>query len=266
MPSDPQWRAKIEALELAGLEYVHRSRLDEMKSALKTPMKVQLPSPAFQANVTPMPPSATSVAAVSRTSAEVAIDPLRIAELKVLAGEVAGCRKCAALCDSRTQTVFSDGDPHAELCFIGEAPGADEDASGIPFVGRAGQLLTKIIEACKLTREQVYICNVLKCRPPDNRNPLPDEIKNCRPYLDRQLALVKPKMLVALGKFAAAHLLQQPPESVPITKIRGQIRQYNGIPFMITLHPAYLLRNPSAKKDVWEDMKTVMRMLGKPVD
>jgi DNA polymerase len=162
--------------------------------------------------------------------------------------------------------VFSDGSPLADICFLGEAPGADEDASGTPFVGKAGQLLTKIIEACKLKREEVYICNILKCRPPGNRNPMPEEIENCRPYLEQQLALVRPKMMVALGKFAAAHLLREKPEKVAITKLRGSIREYNGIPFMITLHPAYLLRNPAAKRDVWEDMKEVMRQIGKPID
>lgn len=188
------------------------------------------------------------------------------AALSVLAEEVAGCTQCSALARSRTQTVFSDGSPLAELCFVGEAPGADEDREGVPFVGRAGQLLTKIIEACKLRRDQVYICNVLKCRPPENRNPTADEICHCRPFLESQLEIVQPKMLVALGKFAAAHLLRKAPEQVPIMKMRGQIHEYCGIPFMITLHPAYLLRNPNAKKDVWEDMKTVMREIGRPID
>lgn len=186
--------------------------------------------------------------------------------LKLLADEVAQCTSCSILASCRTQTVFSDGTPHAELCFVGEAPGADEDAQGIPFVGRAGQLLTKIIEACKLRREEVYICNVLKCRPPGNRNPTPDEIERCRPFLERQLEIVQPKMMVALGKFAAAHLLRQKPEQTPILKLRGTIHEYCGIPFMITLHPAYLLRNPSQKRLVWEDMKTVMRELGRPID
>jgi DNA polymerase len=170
------------------------------------------------------------------------------------------------LASTRTQTVFSDGNPTAELCFVGEAPGADEDEQGVPFVGKAGQLLTKIIEACRLQRDEVYICNVLKCRPPGNRNPEPQEIENCRPFLDRQLALVRPKMLVALGKFAAARLLGEAPEKLAITRLRGQVRDYRGIPLMITLHPAYLLRNPAAKRDVWEDMKEVMRRLGRPVE
>ena len=188
------------------------------------------------------------------------------AALKVLTQEVASCQLCSVLVGNRTQTVFGDGSANAELCFVGEAPGGDEDRQGVPFIGKAGQLLTRIIEACRLKREEVYICNVLKCRPPGNRNPMPDEVDNCRPFLDRQLEILKPKMLVALGKYAAAYLLEQPPEKVPITRIRGQIRDYRGIPVMITLHPAYLLRNPSAKREVWEDMKTVMRELGRPVD
>ena len=180
--------------------------------------------------------------------------------------EVVRCQRCTVLCENRTQTVFADGSPDAELCFVGEAPGADEDQQGVPFVGKAGQLLTKIIEACKLRRDEVYICNTLKCRPPGNRNPSPDEVANCRDFFNRQLELVRPKMLVALGKFAAASLLDLPPERCPITRLRGQIRSYRGIPLMITLHPAYLLRNPAAKRDVWNDMKTVMRQLGRPVD
>jgi DNA polymerase len=186
--------------------------------------------------------------------------------LEELRQDVRGCRQCQELASTRTQTVFSDGNPTAELCFVGEAPGADEDEQGVPFVGKAGQLLTKIIEACRLQRDEVYICNVLKCRPPGNRNPEPQEIENCRPFLDRQLALVRPKMLVALGKFAAARLLGEAPEKLAITRLRGQVRDYRGIPLMITLHPAYLLRNPAAKRDVWEDMKEVMRRLGRPVE
>lgn len=243
------WRERMDILKRAGLDYIDRTRWI-------TPTAAHLPAAPLSTDTlteetAPMP-------ARSRED--------KLVQLDAVKAQVAGCEKCSVLCQSRTQTVFADGDPFAELCFVGEAPGADEDIRGIPFVGKAGQLLTKIIEACKLDRSEVYICNVLKCRPPQNRNPMPDEIANCRPYLDRQLDLVRPKMMVALGKFAAAHLLCETPDKVPITKLRGTVHAYRGIPFMITLHPAYLLRNPAAKRDVWDDMKEVMRRLGRPID
>lgn len=179
--------------------------------------------------------------------------------LEVLQAEVAACQRCETLCCGRTQTVFGVGDPHARLCFLGEAPGADEDKQGEPFVGRAGQLLTKIIEACTLSREGVYILNVLKCRPPGNRNPAPDEVENCREFLDRQLKLIKPEFICCLGAVAARTLLGT---ELPIGRLRGQFFDYQGIQVMCTYHPAYLLRNPAAKKDVWEDMKMLMRKMG----
>ncbi len=250
------WHQRIDSLRRAGLTYIDRGRWDRMAEV----------EPASS------PPTAKAENSMENETMPRRAETKRIEsaekmiQLEALRAEVSVCRKCKMLCDTRTQTVFSDGTPHAELCFVGEAPGADEDATGLPFVGKAGQLLTKIIEACKLERNDVYICNVLKCRPPNNRNPMPDEIANCRPFLDRQLDLLQPKMMVALGKFAAAHLLGEAPEKVPITKLRGSIHDYRGIPFMITLHPAYLLRNPPAKRDVWEDMKEVMRRLGRPVE
>lgn len=179
--------------------------------------------------------------------------------LELLGAEVAACQRCAELCCGRTQTVFGVGNPFARLCFLGEAPGADEDKQGEPFVGRAGQLLTKIIEACTLTRQEVYILNVLKCRPPGNRNPAPDEVENCREFLDRQLALIKPEFICCLGAVAARTLLGT---ELPIGRLRGQFFDYHGIQVMCTYHPAYLLRNPAAKKEVWEDMKMLMRKMG----
>jgi len=183
--------------------------------------------------------------------------------LEAVRSEVAACTACAELACTRKQTVFGVGNPHARLCFLGEAPGADEDAQGEPFVGRAGQLLTKIIEACTLTRQDVYILNVLKCRPPGNRNPLPHEVSNCRGFLDRQLALIKPEFICCLGTIAAHTLLET---DTPISRLRGKFVDYKGIPVMCTYHPAYLLRNPSAKKDVWEDMKVLMRRVGIELD
>lgn len=185
-------------------------------------------------------------------------------ELQVLAAEVGQCTRCAELASTRTQTVFGQGPPNVELCFIGEAPGADEDAQGLPFVGAAGQLLNRIIAACGLQREEVYICNILKCRPPGNRTPLPNEAANCRPFLERQLKLVGPKFICALGGCAAQNLLGT---TVPIGKLRGHFHEFQGIPVLVTYHPAYLLphRNPDKKKDVWEDMKMLLRKMGRPI-
>ena len=169
------------------------------------------------------------------------------------------CENCK-LSKTRTQVVYGVGNPNADLMFIGEAPGRDEDLQGEPFVGRAGQLLTDIIKAMKLTRDDVYIANVVKCRPPENRNPEPDELDACRPYIRRQVEIIQPKVIVTLGRFALQSLLEK---SYGITSVRGQWLEYNGVKVMPTYHPAYLLRNPSAKREVWEDMKKVMGELGR---
>ncbi len=174
-----------------------------------------------------------------------------------LCREVAGCERCS-LSRTRKNVVFGAGDTQAGIVFVGEAPGADEDEQGLPFVGRAGQLLTNIIKAMGLERKDVYICNILKCRPPGNRNPLPDEIRLCEPYLKQQLQLISPQIICALGSFAAKTLLKT---ETPITVLRGRFHQYEGIKLMPTYHPAYLLRNPSAKKQVWEDVQLIMKEL-----
>jgi uracil-DNA glycosylase len=168
------------------------------------------------------------------------------------------CRRCKLHKLGRQQIVFGVGNPNADLMFVGEAPGADEDEQGIPFVGRAGQLLTKIIEAIGLTREDVYIANVIKCRPPQNRNPEPDEVETCEPFLFRQIDVIKPKVIVALGKFGAQTLLRT---DAPISRLRGSVRDFRGAKLIPTFHPAYLLRNPSSKREVWEDMKVVRGLL-----
>ena len=168
------------------------------------------------------------------------------------------CSRCKLHTLGRRQVVFGVGNPNADLMFVGEAPGADEDIQGEPFVGRAGQLLTKIIEAIDLKREDVYIANVIKCRPPGNRNPEPDEVEQCEPFLFRQIDSIKPRVIVALGKFAAQCLLKT---DAPITRIRGREFTYRDAVLIPTYHPAYLLRNPSAKRDVWEDMKRVRALL-----
>jgi DNA polymerase len=170
---------------------------------------------------------------------------------------IGDCRRCK-LAPGRKNIVFGQGSASAALMFVGEAPGADEDEQGLAFVGKAGQLLTRIIESIGLTREEVFIANVLKCRPPGNRNPEPDEISSCQPFLERQIAAIRPKVIVGLGKFAAQWLLQT---AEPITRLRGRLGERGGIKVMPTYHPAYLLRNPSAKKDVWEDMKLVRSLL-----
>ncbi|MBI4341323.1 MAG: uracil-DNA glycosylase [Candidatus Omnitrophica bacterium] len=183
--------------------------------------------------------------------------PSKEEQLASLAEAVAACRRCP-LYQTRTHAVISDGSPRAELVFVGEAPGRDEDLQGVPFVGRAGQLLTKMIEAMGLKREQVYICNVLKDRPPGNRTPLPEEMEACLPFLEEQLRIVRPKVICALGSVAVKALLGP---YVAITRVRGEVREYQGIPLVPTFHPAYLLRNPAAKKLAWEDLKKVKSLL-----
>jgi uracil-DNA glycosylase family 4 len=179
------------------------------------------------------------------------------AALEEVRTELGECCRCT-LGGLRHRIVFGEGNPSADLVFVGEAPGADEDAQGRPFVGRAGQLLTKIIVAMGLKREDVYICNILKCRPPGNRNPLPEEIAACEPFLIRQIEAIRPRVICALGSFAAHTLLKS---EAPITVLRGRFHRYQGIPLMPTYHPAYLLRNPGAKKMVWEDVQTIMKVL-----
>jgi len=209
----------------------------------EAPKPVQAPVPAAQA---PAAPVLEAPVARGRT-----LDEIR--------RELGDCKRCK-LCNGRTQIVFVVGNPRAELVFVGEGPGADEDAQGIPFVGKAGQLLTKMIEAMKFSRDDVYICNVVKCRPPNNRNPEPDEIEACEPFLKAQLASIQPKVIVALGKFAAQTLLRV---DTPITRLRGQWREYQGIPLMPTFHPAYLLRSPEEKGKAWMDLQEVMKRFGK---
>ncbi|MGB2706207.1 MAG: uracil-DNA glycosylase [Candidatus Omnitrophota bacterium] len=179
--------------------------------------------------------------------------------LEVLKEEVLSCKKCE-LCQRRRNVVFGAGDPKAKLMFVGEAPGMEEDLQGMPFVGRAGKLLTKIIESIGLKRKDVYIANVLKCRPPDNRNPLPTEILTCEEYLRKQIEIIEPAVICALGKFAAQTLLRS---TETITKLRGRFYDFSGTKLIPTYHPAYLLRNPHDKRLVWEDMKKIRKILQK---
>jgi uracil-DNA glycosylase len=172
------------------------------------------------------------------------------------------CSRCKLHTMGRTQIVFGVGNPDADLMFVGEAPGADEDLQGFPFVGRAGQLLTKMIEAINLRREDVYIANVIKCRPPGNRNPEPDEIAQCEPFLFQQIAAIQPKVIVALGSFAAKTLLKT---SDPISRLRGRVFEYHGAQLVPTFHPSFLLRSPNQKKYAWDDLKKVLALMGRPL-
>ena len=176
--------------------------------------------------------------------------PLQLDDIRA---EIGNCQRCK-LAPTRTHIVFGSGNPDAELVFVGEAPGYDEDQQGLPFVGRAGQLLTKIIESIDLKREDVYICNVLKCRPPENRNPEPDEVASCNPFLRKQLAAIRPKIVCCLGTFAAQTVLQT---AAPISRLRGKFFDLDGMRVIATFHPAYLLRSPEKKREVWEDMKQI---------
>jgi uracil-DNA glycosylase len=178
--------------------------------------------------------------------------------LAAVRADIGDCTRCKLHGQGRRQIVFGVGNPDADLMFVGEAPGADEDIQGIPFVGRAGQLLTKIIEAIDLKREDVYIANVIKCRPPGNRNPEPDEVETCEPFLFQQIDIIKPKVIVALGKFGAQTLLRT---LDPISRLRGRVYNFRGAKLVPTFHPAYVLRNPSSKREVWEDMKLVRTLL-----
>ncbi|MBA7676608.1 Type-4 uracil-DNA glycosylase [subsurface metagenome] len=182
-----------------------------------------------------------------------------LAQLKAYIGD---CQRCPVLVENRTQVVFGVGNPDADLVFCGEAPGADEDVQGEPFVGRAGKLLTKIIEAMGFARSDIYILNVIKCRPPGNRDPLPGEVANCSPFMLEQIEIIQPKVIVALGRYAAQTLLET---TVPISRLRGRFFDWHGVKLMPTFHTAYLLRNPSSKRQVWDDMKAVLKALGRPI-
>ena len=213
--------------------------LDLMQSQSRAANDVAVPAPA---KPTPAQ-SQTVLAAPTETLDDIKRD-------------LGDCKRCG-LCTQRRNIVFGAGNPHAKLVFVGEGPGQDEDLQGIPFVGAAGQLLTKIIAAMKLSRDDVYICNVVKCRPPGNRNPAEDEIKACIPFLERQIAAINPMFIVGLGGVAVQTLLNT---STGISRLRGKWTTYNGIKFMPTFHPSYLLRSPEKKREVWQDVQQVMAL------
>lgn len=218
-------------------------RFEKYSTYEPQPVPEQAPSLFDEANLTPCE--------LSRSERE--------HELHQLKDRVAACVKCQELAGTRTQTVFGVGNAEAKLMFVGEAPGADEDRQGEPFVGAAGQLLNRIIAACTLTREEVYICNILRCRPPGNRNPTDTEADNCREFLDAQIRIVDPDYIVCLGSVAARNLLRT---TASVGKLRGRLFMHNRAKVLCTYHPSYLLRNAAAKRDVWDDMKFLMRDVG----
>ena len=239
----------------AYIEYQQSTGLDAGPRRARAAAPIERPSPAPAAAPTAPPPAETAAAAADLCTAP---GVRRAATLEELRAELGDCQRCK-LCTGRTHIVFGVGNPKAALMFVGEGPGRDEDLQAEPFVGRAGQLLTEIIiKGMKMRREDVYIANVIKCRPPQNRNPEPDEIAACQPFLLRQIEIVQPKVMVALGTFAAQTLLGV---KTPIFHLRGHWYDFQGIKLMPTLHPAYLLRNPNDKRLVWEDIKMVLREL-----
>lgn len=243
-----QLREHLEFFRELGVEGVHRARQWRGRTA-----------PAVttaEAGETVGEPETVPTETMSNATTDQRPPAALLAALRAEIGP--SCTRCKLHTLGRRHVVFGVGSPQARLMFVGEAPGEDEDKQGEPFVGRAGQLLTKIIEAIGLTRDQVYIANVIKCRPPSNRNPEPDEVESCEPFLFEQIAIVQPRIVVALGKFAAQSLLRT---TEPITRLRGRVFEFRGASLIPTFHPAYLLRNPPAKREVWEDMKKVRDLL-----
>ena len=274
-PDRDALKARLEWLRLLGVNDLPRPRSERERAAEPVPSPVTTTAgqralfgdaggdPAPEPGREPAPePGRSRREETARTASPLADLPQADAPeaataLSILREDIGDCRRCR-LCEKRTNVVFGVGDPRARLMFVGEGPGADEDARGEPFVGRAGQLLTKIIEAMGIGRPDVYIANIVKCRPPENRTPLPDEVATCSPFLLRQIAAIRPRVIVCLGTPAAQTLLGT---RETITRLRGVFREVDGIKVMPTFHPAYLLRNPAAKREVWDDMKQVMAAL-----
>ena len=238
-------------------------------SAAETIQNVVEPAPLVTEPVVPdstphssllTPHSTNAASSTNMTNNNLIESSDPVEALALLQNRVAQCTLCKVLAETRTQTVFGVGNPRARLLFLGEAPGADEDAQGIPFVGRSGRLLTDMIEkGMRIPRDEVYICNVLRCRPPQNRNPLPEEAALCRPFMEAQIKIVNPEFICCLGAVAAKNLLQT---DTSIGKLRGTIHNWQGYKVVCTYHPSYLLRNPPAKKDAWIDLQLLMRAMG----
>jgi uracil-DNA glycosylase len=261
-----QLRQRLDSLRLAGVEFLPRCDERLASAAGETAANREVPSPITKEPAVPAPLE------TRRPELLVPTPPAehgehkgpsvesRRQELLVLAKQVAQCKRCPELVSTRTQTVFGVGAVDPELCFIGEAPGADEDRQGEPFVGVSGQLLNRIIAAMGMKREEVFICNVLRCRPPGNRPPKQDEADHCREYLERTLELVRPKFICTLGVPASQNLLRS---TLSLTRLRGRFHDYQGIPVICTFHPSALLRDPTKKKDAWEDMKMLLAKMGR---
>ena len=261
-------RQRLESLARAGVDFLPKPRPGAtlvLTSPVAAPSaqttsspEMPAPSPSAQ-EITPPPIVKEEPMPRVAKSPKPSLLADRAAALSVIAEQVCQCVRCPALAKTRNKTVFGVGNPHAKVVFFGEAPGADEDKTGEPFVGRAGQLLTKIIEACTWQRDDVYIMNVIKCRPPENRKPEDEEVENCSEYRQAQFDIIRPEYIVCLGATAAQALLGK---TWSIGKLRGKFHEWNGIKVLATYHPAYLLRNPDAKKDVWEDMKLLLKDMG----
>jgi len=249
----------LDSYRLAGIEWVPNQTSPLPAPATAAPISppvsaVPLPTVPVQPPASLFaPPSLATPVADSREQRQAALDELR--------QQVAGCLRCPELASQRTQTVFGTGPLDPDLCFIGEAPGFEEDRSGEPFVGPAGQLLTRMITACGMKREEVFICNILRCRPPNNRTPTPEEARLCSEWLDRTLDLVRPKFLCLLGNTPLQALLGMS----GITRLHGRFFEYRGIPALCTFHPSYLLRSPEKKKEAWEDLQVLLQRMGRPI-
>ena len=257
-PSE-QLAAHVAYFRELGVSGVNRDRVWRLRPDAPEPAAASAPEPAEAAAPEPVAAAAAGAPVELSMFDQVAAPAAATADerLRLIREELGDCTRCR-LHGGRRTLVYGVGNPDAELMFVGEAPGRDEDIQGIPFVGRAGQLLTRIIEAIDLRREDVYIANVIKCRPPDNRNPQPDEVRTCEPFLFAQIDAIRPRVIVAMGSFAARTLLRT---EDAISRLRGRVFEFRGASLVPTFHPAFLLRSPDRKRDVWEDMKKVRSIL-----
>jgi DNA polymerase len=258
---EEKFRKRLTFYQDIGIDLFYRDRFPQryatVSEEITLPKPVQKPQPV-KTGLTPLPAPKLSVLPRSDVSLFDSMNKIADDSLPEILADIGDCTRCK-LHRGRTKLVFGDGNPNAQLVFVGEGPGRDEDAQGLPFVGRAGKLLTQMIEAMGLQREDVYICNVVKCRPPENRTPEKDEVQICSPFLLRQLDAIAPKVIVCLGSVAAQTLLET---NRGISHFRGEWLDFRGRKLMATYHPAYLLRNPSAKGEVWKDLQKVMAVLG----
>jgi uracil-DNA glycosylase family 4 len=242
-----------------GVTGVNKDARWRSRALQASPPAPQASAPAPHASI-PAPQASAPALEASAPAPQASVPAPRVLSLHHIREDIGDCTRCKLATLGRRQVVFGAGNPDADLMFVGEAPGADEDVQGVPFVGRAGQLLTKMIEAMGFTRDEVYIANVVKCRPPENRNPEPDEIERCEPFLFQQIESIRPKVIVALGAFAAKTLLRT---QDPISRLRGQVYEYHGAQLVPTFHPSFLLRSPGQKKYAWDDLKKVLALMGR---